>query len=58
MNDQLLDVIVQAREVQGGDVVVLELAAVDGRALPRFAAGAHVDLHLAPGLIRDRKSVV
>jgi len=53
MNDQLLDVIVQAREVQGGDVVVLELAAVDGRALPRFAAGAHVDLHLAPDLVRQ-----
>ncbi|MFJ4354460.1 PDR/VanB family oxidoreductase [Pseudomonas sp. NPDC089428] len=53
MNDQLLDVIVQAREVQGGNVVVLELAAVDGRALPRFAAGAHVDLHLAPNLVRQ-----
>ncbi|WP_409261906.1 PDR/VanB family oxidoreductase [Pseudomonas putida] len=53
MNDQLLDVIVQAREVQGGNVVVLELAAVDGRALPRFAAGAHVDLHLAPDLVRQ-----
>ncbi|WP_313714384.1 PDR/VanB family oxidoreductase [Pseudomonas sp.] len=53
MNDQLLDVIVQAREVQGGNVVVLELAAVEGRALPRFAAGAHVDLHLAPDLVRQ-----
>ncbi|BDM22338.1 PDR/VanB family oxidoreductase [Pseudomonas sp. LRP2-20] len=53
MNDQLLDVIVQAREVQGGNVVVLELAAVDGRALPQFAAGAHVDLHLAPNLVRQ-----
>jgi len=53
MNDQLLDVIVQAREVQGGDVLVLELAAVDGQALPRFAAGAHVDLHLAPDLVRQ-----
>lgn len=53
MSEQLLDVIVQAREVQGGDVVVLELAAVDGQALPRFAAGAHVDLHLAPDLVRQ-----
>ncbi|HGA2315510.1 TPA: 2Fe-2S iron-sulfur cluster-binding protein [Pseudomonas putida] len=53
MSDQLLDVIVQAREVQGGNVVVLELAAVEGRALPRFAAGAHVDLHLAPDLVRQ-----
>ncbi|WEK28866.1 MAG: PDR/VanB family oxidoreductase [Candidatus Pseudomonas phytovorans] len=53
MSDQLLDVIVQAREVQGGDVVVLELATVNGQALPRFAAGAHIDLHLAPGLVRQ-----
>ncbi len=53
MSDQLLDVFVQAREVQGGDVVVLELAAVDGQALPHFAAGAHVDLHLGPDLVRQ-----
>ncbi|MBK5002987.1 oxidoreductase [Pseudomonas sp. S31] len=53
MSDQLLDVIVQAREVQGGDVVVLELAAIDGQVLPRFAAGAHVDLHLGPDLVRQ-----
>ncbi|MFK0096332.1 PDR/VanB family oxidoreductase [Pseudomonas sp. NPDC090592] len=53
MHDQLLDVIVHAREVQGGDVVVLELAAVNGQALPRFAAGAHVDLHLGPDLVRQ-----
>jgi len=53
MIDPLLEVIVQAREVQAGDVLVLELAAVDGQTLPRFAAGAHVDLHLAPGLVRQ-----
>ncbi|WP_028696470.1 PDR/VanB family oxidoreductase [Pseudomonas cremoricolorata] len=53
MNDALLDVIVQTREVQGADVAVLELAALDGQALPRFAAGAHVDVHLAPGVVRQ-----
>lgn len=53
MSEQLLDVTVTAREVQGDDIVVLELAAVDGQVLPQFAAGAHIDLHLAPDLVRQ-----
>ncbi|KTT48635.1 Vanillate O-demethylase oxidoreductase [Pseudomonas oryzihabitans] len=53
MTDLLLDVTVRKREVQGGEVVILELAARDGQALPAFTAGAHVDLHLAPDLVRQ-----
>ncbi len=53
MNDQMLDVIVRKREVQGDDVVVLELAAADGQPLPAFTAGAHVDLHLGAELVRQ-----
>ena len=30
-----------------------EFSSLDGRALPRFAAGAHVDLHLPNGLVRQ-----
>ncbi len=33
--------------------VLLELHAADGAALEPFAAGAHIDLHIAPGLIRQ-----
>ncbi|MDZ5602489.1 PDR/VanB family oxidoreductase [Pseudomonas sp. RP23018S] len=53
MSDALLDVVVRTCEVQGGEVLVLELAAAHGQALPRFAAGAHVDLHVAPGVVRQ-----
>ncbi len=34
-------------------VLSLELVSPDGAALPAFAAGAHVDLHLADGLVRQ-----
>ncbi|MGU3523138.1 PDR/VanB family oxidoreductase [Enterobacteriaceae bacterium C23F] len=39
------------RELQG-EVVVLTLADGDGKALPPYRAGAHIDLHLTPELIR------
>lgn len=35
-----------------GEVVLLTLAHADGIALPAFRAGAHIDLHLTPDLIR------
>ena len=53
MSEALLDVVVRSCQVQGGEVLVLELAAANGQALPRFAAGAHVDLHVAPGVVRQ-----
>jgi len=53
MTDQLLDVIVRRREVQGDGVVVLDLGLADGGDLPAFEAGAHVDIHIAPGLVRQ-----
>ncbi|MGE8412899.1 MAG: PDR/VanB family oxidoreductase [Pseudomonas sp.] len=53
MNEQLLKVVVRKREIQGHDVVVLDLGRVDGAALPAFEAGAHVDIHIAPGLVRQ-----
>ena len=39
------------RELQG-EVVLLTLAHAEGLPLPAFRAGAHIDLHLADGLIR------
>jgi vanillate O-demethylase ferredoxin subunit len=53
MNEEMLKVIVRKREVQGADVVVLDLTRADGGTLPRFDAGAHVDIHVAPGVIRQ-----
>ncbi|WP_255321595.1 hypothetical protein [Pseudomonas aeruginosa] len=34
------------------DVVLVELAAMDGTELPAFTPGAHLELHLGNGLIR------
>ena len=48
-----IDVKVVARRVEGGKVVVLELASCDGCALPEFEAGAHIDVHLGCGLQRQ-----
>ncbi|WP_043201771.1 PDR/VanB family oxidoreductase [Pseudomonas putida] len=53
MNEELLNVVVRKREIQGADVVVLDLGRADGAALPAFEAGAHVDIHVAPGLVRQ-----
>ncbi len=53
MNEELLNVVVRKREIQGTDVVVLDLGRADGAALPAFEAGAHVDIHVAPGLVRQ-----
>ncbi|MBK4987148.1 PDR/VanB family oxidoreductase [Pseudomonas sp. S36] len=53
MNEELLNVVVRKREIQGADVVVLDLERADGASLPAFEAGAHVDIHVAPGLVRQ-----
>jgi vanillate monooxygenase ferredoxin subunit len=44
---------VAARRAEALDIVGLDLVAVDGHALPAFTAGAHIDLHLPGGLIRQ-----
>ena len=35
------------------DIIAFEFAAVDGASLPPFSAGAHIDVHIAPGLVRQ-----
>ncbi len=47
------DLTVLHRYVAANDVVVLTLAAPDGRELPRWQPGAHIDLVLGDGLIRQ-----
>lgn len=53
MTEQLLTVQVRKRQLQGDGVVVLDLIPVGGATLPAFEAGAHVDIHIAPGLVRQ-----
>lgn len=53
MSTHTHQVVVHRRDLQGGAVVVLDLRSTDGSALPAFEAGAHIDLHLAPGLVRQ-----
>ncbi len=44
---------VTARQMAAQDICWLELRDVDGRELPAFSAGAHIDLHLGGGLVRQ-----
>ncbi|WP_172143709.1 PDR/VanB family oxidoreductase [Pseudomonas tumuqii] len=49
----MIEVIVVARTNQAQDICSFELARIDGAPLPAFAAGAHIDVHLPGGLIRQ-----
>ncbi|MCT8965223.1 PDR/VanB family oxidoreductase [Pseudomonas veronii] len=53
MSEQLLNVVVRKRVEQGEGVVVFDLVDPLGKSLPVFEAGAHVDIHLKPGLVRQ-----
>jgi vanillate monooxygenase ferredoxin subunit len=53
MADELLNVIVRARRPAADDITAYELVAADDSALPAFTAGAHVDVHLPNGLVRQ-----
>jgi vanillate O-demethylase ferredoxin subunit len=53
MTEHLLDVVVSKRDLQGSNVAVIDLALEDGSSLPGFEAGAHIDVHVAPGLVRQ-----
>lgn len=49
----MLSVKVMRKRLEVQDIVSLELGRADGGALPAFSAGAHIDVHLKPGLIRQ-----
>lgn len=51
--NELLNVVVLKRVLQGDDVVVIDLARADRGNLPTFEAGAHIDVHLPSSLIRQ-----
>ena len=48
-----LQVRVAAKRTEAPDIYSLELVAADGGALPAFTAGAHIDVHLPNGLVRQ-----
>lgn len=49
----MIEVVVTHRHDEAEGICSFELAAVDGSALPPFDAGAHIDVHLDGGLIRQ-----
>ncbi|PYY69829.1 oxidoreductase [Pseudomonas jessenii] len=53
MSEQVLNLVIRKRQEQGEGVVVLDLVDPSGNVLPVFEAGAHVDVHLKPGLVRQ-----
>lgn len=48
-----LDVTIARREPAATDIVSLELHSADGSPLPEYDAGAHLDVHVQSGLIRQ-----
>ncbi len=50
---QTLQVRVAQRQTETADICSLDLVATDGVPLPPFTAGAHIDLHLPNGLVRQ-----
>ena len=49
----MIEVVVTSRTTEAQDICSSELASVDGNPLPPFSAGAHIDVHLPDGLIRQ-----
>lgn len=49
----MIEVIIRAMRLEAEGILGLELVAADGTDLPPFEAGAHIDLHLPNGLIRQ-----
>ena len=53
MSDPTINLVIARRDHQADGIVVLDLVAPDGHALAPFEPGAHVDVHLGPGLVRQ-----
>ncbi len=49
----MIEVVVASRNTEALDICTYELASVDGSPLPAFSAGAHIDVHLPDGLVRQ-----
>jgi len=53
MSENVLEVRVARRDNEAEDICSYELVSVDGTPLPDFTAGAHIDVHVKPGLVRQ-----
>jgi len=53
MQKGLIKAIIKKREQQADTVIMLELARLNGKPLPEFYAGAHIDVYLKSGLVRQ-----
>ena len=53
MNAQMLQVRVARKIALALDIALFELVSTDGRALPPFSAGSHVDVLLPSGVTRQ-----
>ena len=49
----MIDVMVVSRNNEAQDICSFELVSADGEPLPAFSAGAHIDVHLPEGVIRQ-----
>lgn len=49
----LYNVVVRNRHVEGGNVAVMEFESANSTALPKIEAGAHIDVHLPNGMVRQ-----
>jgi vanillate O-demethylase ferredoxin subunit len=53
MNQTTIQVKVVGKVQEAQEIVSFELARVDGEPLPAFSAGAHIDVHVGPDLVRQ-----
>lgn len=49
----MLELVVQRRVQEAEDIISLDFISAQGMVLPPFAPGAHIDLHLPNGLVRQ-----
>lgn len=49
----LYDVVVKNRHVEGGNIAVMEFESATSAALPKVEAGAHIDVYLPNGMVRQ-----
>ncbi|QRQ12471.1 PDR/VanB family oxidoreductase [Acinetobacter pittii] len=49
----LYDVVVKNRHVEGGNIAVMEFESATAATLPKVEAGAHIDVHLPNGMVRQ-----
>ncbi len=52
-DNDLLNVMIARRTDEAEGIISLELVPLPGKHLPTFGAGAHIDVHIRPGLVRQ-----